>query len=1093
MKSDVIRMMTVAVAVSVPQDEVAFAMLNHDYIEGFEGFYRDTCLKLKRSQRSEIPVVLGVMINYAIKELPILIPGCQALADLGSPAKLTEITGRFLTEDIASMLSSLAKRDTIRSCIKQFLHIKDKNNMYALIESTKFEAIFTDFMKIFEESSAANFGFTGTFQDYVLHCFTHFYYPGHKREIWQNLRATDFARRESEQNITTAKILTPIRRDDLLIRNQLINISEVSDLMFNHSGQSEDARGVSYDIFYLIMNYLCEQKVTALNERLDTFKLLFVDTQDRRSNRYSSIPENKSIASKINNAKMLIPFLFEAIRKDEWSLNNLTELRAQCFELGKKDRDGKNCVWKDVQEKAETSRYFDVRGGGTAHNYKAFDQIFKGVLSVHALMKAFEERGMCVVDTFDRVPTLFRDKRIPRGMDYLSSLQYVGTMLDLQDEGEHLPISSGDLLKFDDMVSEYAGSIQNNRGNIRRNRYLAISRGFDDNSKLKKKGELQSPFERLHSVADYMTAVPHGYEEYIFSWLEDNNNDLSCFPYISPMITLESGDVVAGKYSSLYNNKFFTTHAETAKYYLAGLAQGEKALEDYSWHIGTSLYSGYSYTRVENTRSGQVEKRYFLLYIPMEDKFLYCPEDSEDARAPQFYCRDLSELQREINDSCFNGRCNAWVDLTYAALPPYIFNNFIKGDGGVDGQRYTKALDMSMGFDTFIGIENLNMSEVTKRLDSINVYPEYRSSVDRYVRWLGELSLIQNSYIDLLQTMLSYSLYVIRAPLSSITGNDMRNGQILIESLLKSEFKENNLEWFFSKLDESLRLGVISKINTRWGTTSSNGGYQDVDLSCLNLIYGTAKQVKDKDTLMYDLIDALSEYSTPAQRFVQLYNFVNTKLSFLRLLRDAYDLLFNVIIVDLSTLCCELNARFEVEATLVSSKDNIGNGGLSDIKFALLDSLTNDDIMNFVGRARRENWQNFSILCDGILSYFKQSRQEISNLVDYDISASPSTKSRFQEFGSMFFLIGMYTEPLVRNVLQDITDKCLEDDAGFLLCKNSYFKGISGKTEYYVHRTGHMLEVTGSEMKPVTFDFSKESDRRFYESIIKDGKSRNVW
>ena len=339
MHDSVIRRLMVAVAVSVPQDDAAYEMLHLDYIDEFMVYYNDKSRELQEMGKPALPV-LDEMINFAIQELPIRFADCQSLSDLLSDIKKTEIKRRFVTESIEHMLTSLAKRDKIRDSIRQFLHIKDKRNNHAQIDTTKIAPIVTGFMTMFEESCAASFQFSGTFLEYVMHCFSHFYYPGRKKDIWKILNSVDFAKREAETNISTATMVKSYKTDDLLIHDLLINISKVNELMFEHSGQSENARGVHYDIFYMIMLYKCQQKVKEMNDRLKPYKfqLKFVDERDRKEKRYG-IGGNKGIASKISNAKMLIPTLFDMICNGEWNLENITEVRDICFGLGKKDRD----------------------------------------------------------------------------------------------------------------------------------------------------------------------------------------------------------------------------------------------------------------------------------------------------------------------------------------------------------------------------------------------------------------------------------------------------------------------------------------------------------------------------------------------------------------------------------------------------------------------------------------------------------------------------------------------------------------------------------------------------------------------------------
>lgn len=1091
MRDDVIRQLTVAVAVSVPQDAAAYEMLQLDYIEEFMRYFKEKVYTAKQGGQP-LPSALDEMLNFAIKELPIRQPDCQSLSDLLTDVKKAEIKRRFISESIEHMLTSLAKRDKIRDSIRQFLHIKDKRNTHAQIDATKIDPIVTGFMIMFEESCAASFQFSGTFLEYVMHCFSHFYYPSRKKDIWQLLNAVDFAKREAETNMTAVTMVSTHRTDDLLIHDLLINISEVNELMFNHSGQSEDARGVHYDIFYMVMLHKCQQRVEALNQKLEGygFRLQFVDERDRRETR-NGLVENKGIANKISNARMLIPALFDMIQRGEWTLDNLTEVRDTCFALGKKDRDGKNCVWKDVQPKAETSRYFDMRD--TAHNLKAFEQIFKGVLSVHALMTAYEERGLYIVDMYNRCPTLFEDKRLPRSIDRLSALEHVDLILRLMEEGNNAPDTGrhGELLKFDDMVHNYAGSEQNNHANIRANRALAYSRGLlDTKARMKQAGDFQSAYEQLQSAAEYMTALPRSYEEYVFILLQENRLP----QHYAPKAILAPSDVVKGRYSSLYNNRFMTENPGIAEYYLYRIAKGEASLQSFEWHIGNSLFPGVLYQRLAQGQNGQAfVSDTFCMFVPMVDTFILIPPDAlDEGQSPMLLARSLDELQIEVNDSFYNGRYTAQLGMVYSELPRNTFNPYIRNNTKVNDAR-TVALDKSMGFDSFLGFENYGTADVLRPLKKIEVFGKYRSSVETYSSWLADISMVQFSLIELMQMMLSYGVFMSRCSLSDISGKDAAEGKMLVDGLLRSEFTEHNLQWFFSKL-ESIDISYLRKINMRWGSLNSSlVEFEPLDLSCLDILYNRNGDKYQKGSLLYECYLSLRDYDTPAQRFVQLYNFLNTKLSFLRILRDAYDLVFNVVTTELDTLSCELNSRFNIEATMTSGKDNVGIGGMLDFKYALVDSIPVENTMRYVGLIRQNNWTSFSVLCDDLLDYFKRCRQNISQLVDYDVSASSAIQSKFKEWGSAFFAIPMYTHPVVSDSLRDIKARSRVDDSGFIMSQNSYFKGRCGDSEYYVHISGRMVEVGPGHIGPATFNFDLEEDRKRYESIIRDGRGNHAW
>ena len=1086
MRSDNLRLMTVAIACSVAQDVAAYEMLQQNYIDGFLTFFQERKTRRQQEGETATPSILEEMIHYAIREVPSRLPDCASLSDLLSPAKRIEITDRFLYENMGTMLTSLAKRERMRDSIRQLLHSLDTKRMYAVIESTKFEAVFAEFIDMFEKNCTSGFEFSGSFLGYVIHCFTDYFYTNRLRDIWQMLGSVDYLKREAETNMTAVTMLTPQRSDDLLVHDLFVNINRVNDLLFKHPGQTPGARGVCYDIFYMVILYLCENHLAIINSSLSGFQLKLIDERDRRETR-NGLAENKGIANKIINARELIPVLFEHVRQGNWTLDNMLELRDEAFSLGKKDRDGRNCVWKDVEKNAETNRYFDM--ADSAHNYNAFNCIFKGVMSVYALATAFEERGMYLVDTYDMYPKMFENKSISRTIGYISDIQHAGLILKLQQEGDAHPESDGELLTFDLMVNEYAGSEHNNHAHIREYRYEAYTEGLLEATKLKQQGKLQTPFSRLQSVDDYLSALPRSFEEYVQILHHENRLPTN----FAPAAIIQPEDVTGSKYNSLYCNRYFAENPELSSYYLYYVARKERRTSSLEWHLGTSLFTGVLLERIVfDEQHGQYIERHQCVYIPMIDRFLLCPLDVPAAPG-RLLCKDIYELSEIVASAVYNGQRNAALTPIYDVIPSSLFSVFLHGDSH-DESHYDYTVGNSIGFDSYLGISNYRAPETTARLKSIPVYREYRSSVERYSDWMGHISELQHSFIELLQLMWTYGLYLTRSSTVVAGGNKEQYGRQLILSLLKMEFTESNLQWFFDELNSVMDRMAICKVDMHWDKAATNTlDFEDVDLSILKVIYNEDTTSYEEDSFEYDMYLALRDYTTAPQRFVQLYNFLNSRLGYLRMLRDSYDLVFNIIVGHLSSLGCELNSRFKIEAVLNSSRDNAGSGGMFDQRYALIDTINTESILQYVSAIRQNNWRNFAVLTKDLLGYFQQCRSDLSSLVDYDVTGNADVRSGLQNYGGVFITLGGYSDMMVRDIIQEMRTRLRTDDAGFFLSKTSYFKGRSGQSEFYVHSTGRILEVRGSKVEPKSFDFSNEMDRKQYEHIILDGKKRNGW
>lgn len=1085
MSRDNIRLLTVAVAVSVPQDEAAFDMLQQDFIEGFEAYYASKVQVLRRAGERVTPFYLVELIHYTIKELPIRQPNCPSLSSLLDPVKQVEITNRFLHKSIEEMLTSLAKRNCVRNNIRQLMHSKDNRNTHAAIESTKLDAIVNDFLVMFKESCAANFQFTGTFMEFVMHCYTHYYYPGHARDIWASLTATDFAKREAETNITSVKVMRETRTDKVPVRHLLENIRNANSKMFDHSGQTAQVKGICYDIFYMCMVSRCRELTAEINKKLTGFQLKFIDERDHKESR-PGYPENKGVASKVANSRMFMP-LFDIIREGNWSPENIAELRDRCFQLGKKDRDGKNCIWVDIADKAETSRYLDT--AASAENLKAFETLFKGMISVYSLMNIFEERGWSVIDKYDEcLEAVIFTPALARDIDYVDAFGFTDDAMELLEEAKSVAPNS-ELRNFEQMEHDIAGSEQNNHNNIKQNRRRAETYGLlSDKAVEKQVGKFLTFFSQLHSVTEYMSAVPRAYDEYVLAVVTDEKLPM----HYAPAVIIDSDDVVAGKYHTLYYNKFFSSNPDLAAYYLYGISSQQKTLSSLEWGLGSTLVPAVQCNYVvtaENGMQGIVST--FCMFVPLVETFIVYPMNEMDDPEAKLLCRNYYELQEEINGAIYNGTRNAALSPVFAEVPRGIFSPFLRGS--TDEER-NAALSKSIGFDSFLGIENLYSPETVRHYKNIEVYHKYRSYMDRYSQWMDTISRLQFSLSELLYVMMSFGLFLSRCSLSAITGQMERQGRILIESLLRSEFTEENLQWFFDYLAGELKRGKLLKVDLTWGSVPQNlVDFVETDLSILDYIYEVPENKYSKDSLMYELLQVLRDCATPAQRFIQIHNFLNIKLGFIRLLRDAFELTFGAVNNELSTWGCELNARFNIANALTSARDNVGSTGAYDIKYATLDSIPMESMLNFIGQTRLSNWTSYSELCEDVLKYFKACRQDLIDLVDYNVASTTTMHSAFVWWGNAFFTLRIYDDPLVQDVLRDLRARAMQDDAGFFMCRNSYFKGFSGGNEYYVHTTGRVLEVRGSHVAELKFDFSNESDRKLYETIIRDGISRNVW
>lgn len=1065
-----------AVAQEIPGD-AAFELLKEDFIEGFSVYYKKIVRRIRENGDDSYPVVLKALVDYCVAELPLRVPQCDSIALIRSPEKQRAIVKNFLNNSLADLLTLLAMRDSIANTCKNFLHTKDSQGMHGAIEA-KFSAVYTDFIEVFRKNSAAMYQFRGAFNTFVVYCFTTFYYSAYKRNIWAMLRAPDIARQDFEMS-KAVRGVTERRTDDVYIHDMVLNINKSNDLLFSHAGLTIEARGVTYDIYYLILGYLCVKYVNKVNEALaqDEFfyRIKYVDELDRKSS--SSIYAfNKGIGSKITNAKDLIPLIYDKVHTGDWSFD-ISDLRDLAFIHGKRDCDGKNSPWKNITERGETSRYLDDSTGASIKNYKAFDCIFKGVLSTHALMSALIERGYDLIENYQQYSFIFSDKDIVRYIDYLSSLEYIPLMKDLQkesglqlDERDSSLVAEeatqhrnhGELLAFHDMVHEYAGSSQNQRTQIRENRYNAYTSGLLVAGRRKQKGRFQTEFEILHSLSAFFTAIPRCYEEYLA--VEPPVGNIP----IAPEITVPEHHLASEKYCSVYSNYFISHNRDTAKYYLNNLALGTQELSDYEWNFARARFPMLFFNYLTNPSTGSYTTS-GCIYIPMADRFVLCTP-SKDGEMP--ICT-YSELIQLCQKSVVDGRQRVFVSPGYAPIPEIAFARALEGQS----TDLELALKNSISFQHLFGIANLAFSD---SLRNIPVYKKFAPYTLQYIEWLSELGSLQMEIVNILYCMATYSIFIL-------TNNDNRGtsdwneAHELLNSLLIAEFKESNLEWFFARFSESLsQLGELKQVNQKWGKVFSySDPYLDLELEKVLAFLYHPEKVDTHQTIVENIVSRLLRLSTVPQRFVVLFNIIKSTQIFLLGLRDAYELLFNIIIVQLSTLGCELNSRFHIEEFFRS--DSLEG------KYALLDSLGSDEISQVIAETYQYCSLSYSPLVKALLGYFNSCRESLSTFLNYNVFGSESTSDKLKMYGSMLSEAGFYTHRFVREAMNKLRATSKIDDAGFI--SNVYLRNTGVNSDvYYIHITGRILKVSNGVYTPLSFDFSKEGDRQRYQEILMDGR-----
>lgn len=1025
--------LVLAVACQLPGDE-AYDMLKDDFIESFEKFYRNDCAKRAANGEQSL-TVLDSLIQFTAIELPII---CNVDSNIISVlrSKRSEIVESFIRGDMTDMITQLASRDYILESIRSFLkHENTARSMYRTLDSSRINIVFSDFLVTFRESSAHAFRFYGTFQNFVMNCFTQYYYRAHKRDIWAMLSSSDSARKEVEMSIVQEKVLKVERTDDVLIHDHLVNISVANDLMFRHTGQSESAYGTVYDIYYLMLCELCRERVNQINESIGYDLLEFVDDCDRKDTRLDQ-NVNKGIAAKITNGRELAKIVFNYLRDGNLSIASLSALREKCFQRGKHDREGRNCIWSDVIVGGETNRYLDTTD---AHkNYSRFDKLLKGVVSTYTLMHEFESRSMHLVDSYNKA--LFLDKDIIRYMDYMSSLPYIGLIKELQNAPVDYSKYADDLFEFKQMLEAYAGSSVNNHTHIRENRYYAITHGFLVKPKLKQIIVPSTPFDKLKSLTIALEAVPRSWQELLSTLSEseywERITDTSC--------QLVPSDVVAGKYNNLCFNFFFCkdeAHSERAAYYLS--AQNSQVLDfcknATSWSIDTSLTEGIYFAST------------YGLYTPLRDKvFLY----------------DGDGL-----DSIPVSSMNEFIGLLSACKNQQFRLNFEPIHFAGFAEQYKSKICAAVRFNSFCGIPNLLQPAIQAKISAIRVASEYVPYLNLYYAMLAEASSLQHSLADIIKVMAVDTLYCSVVGDSAISDSDARVARHMLDGFTTGEFNKGSLQHILDL------IGSVGKV--MWPNPAGTScALHQLDCSALNIVRGNTEGFDDP----LGILKFLKPLKCDAERFLMLINFVYYALEYLCCFRDTLSFLLDAIPEEVTSLICELSERFRPLDRLLNYRDSEPEFGLR------VTSQTTGEVKSVIMDFKWKLSSHFDSVLKDIHSFTQECEESISKLAPYSMSEENSSSSMLEEHGKAFNMLPAYPPTVHLNMLRQYASY---DTSGFYMLGGKYFQGFDNGTPYYVHRTGRMVASFDKRLSIIDFNFGEEGTEKMYDSIIAAGLAAN--
>lgn len=1051
MVTDVYRLMLVAIACEIHTSE-AFKILSQTYIDEFTHEYDVLCARAK-AEKKKPKDALDQMILFVQTKLGV---NTEREGNLNLGEKKLQIAHNILCEDLSSMIAKLARRKEIADKVRDYMRYEDRyNTMSKDPNGVKFQTVFDDFIESFRQHSAHAFEFNRSFDDFVLFCFKAHYYKGHAKDIWNKIREIDTARNELEYNIVEEKIVQMPRTDDVQIHNLLVNMSLANDLMFSHSGQSDDARGVQYDVFYLLLQVLCNEKIERINSTLGEDLLSLIDLHDRDPDRPGG---NKGIYSKITNAKDLIPAIFTFVREGRLSTSSIADLRSRAFELGKRDTESCNCIWVSYGDgRSETTRY--LNHNEAPQNYANFDIVLKAVVSAYTLMKSMEERGRYLVDSYNK--ELFRNPDVIRYMDYLSSIDYIDLMLKLQrDEFDYRkdPRYTRELLEFPEMVDLYAGSGVNNKENIRENRYYAITHGFLVKPRLKQSKTPVTNFEKLKIVAAALDAVPRSFYEYVeHDDLQGRSVGGLSLDTVMDYHSIESGHIVPGSYSNLQFNSFVVRAPEKAAYYLVPPTGKtfEEWLNRLDWKVRQMPLNVIMVGDIYGSRTlymyNCLNEEYFLLRRPISGT--HAPGFSYDSAKFEELCMDYSALQ----SYCARNATEVFI-LMANASPDLYENNAVQNVG------------IGISFPYYIGLQGFNAERVLRNERLIHPYSTY---VDQFYKWLEECAQLQYSMVEVIRTIYTYCAWLFEMPNGYSTIEAERKvAQKLVEGFRTGELNAEAFDWILDKIHEKRRLQIPRFVD---GALRMD----ELDLTVINYCYDEPASLKAYE--YPELRKLCQQFERPSEKFAAIYNYLYTKLDFLRMVRDAYSLLLSTCGAEAATLICELSEKFDVKKALMEydKKTNIDYGIYSTSRPA-------SEMRDLIVEVRQKCRNTFKTLVNELIDLITESEEEIAKLVDYNILGSGSLANQFKSYAQAFAMSPAYSHENIPE-LAHLRMRAACDDAGFFLANGRYFKGSVGDAVYYVHKSGHMLAEKNGKLVTVRFNLNKEDDLLLYRQILRRG------
>lgn len=951
----------------------------------------------------------------------------DALCDVVKNASILkhkhDIAIDYVESNKSDLLVRLLSREVYKNVVRGVLKRKNKYGVKVLRyinTDSRFDVIYYQFVKTFAKDSVGSF-YDGQYSAYIAHAFSSYFYEEHKKDIWSTLSEVDTARQEIDMKQSLTNVELVVRdTSDFYINDHLKNIYQANMVLFKHNGHTLNT--IVYDIFHLCIHYRISSYFERLNNQLRTFHLELIDTgrpQLTIEEETGKVIENKvkGASSKIGNGQKMIPVLYDYVRAKKLNMNALADLREYAFTLGKDAVSDSNCIWQLEPFARGTEKRIDNTDG--LRNYKSFEIVLKGVISVYTLINAMEARGISPISIYDE--DLFKNLEVIRYMDYLSSIKYKDLMLKLQNT--NMPEKPCPVLSdFETAVHDRSGSNENNRADNQERRARALLNGLLVNPPLKKQ-KIYSDFDNLYHVYLQICAFPRSLDLYKIIQIEEEAPTPDTINAILQMTEFSSDYICSPRTRSNRYNKLLKNKPYLTEEYL--------------------------------TAYQPVDLQYNVSFpVPTQETVIYL-----------LFNNDAIPLDKEKNAFIAEGVYYNFDDVVALYQSAGEERDFDLVEKPVVKQEEIKIFDVRLQLK-----ESYTDTHISKMNKSLK-YKYSKEACTRFNMHYLKLSVLQEDFLSFLSEMIDFiALACQYSEFEELCSTIVKGFQRkeLKEEIL-NQFILNTLTRYLQLEPDELREDILLPLLE--SNPKMNPFIRIMLLSfceCDRKDYCAFEYSKAEELYheFFSFIDWREEMN-PSKVFILFWNYINAKLLFFMNVRDIYDILF-LFPSEIKTLTSELSHRYQLETVLPDMVSAIPDG-------ISLDTLDNTLLIDFIRDIYKVSMDTHNFIITLFTKYVHNCNHSFDTILDYNATGKTVVKEEFRHWGEMFDLTQKEQDIPELDKLRELYNV---DDYGFFMRNSEYFKGIDpdGITQYFVHRSGKLLmrNSDGTYRVPTTLLIGEE-------------------